>query len=105
MLGKATMLGPNHQWELVSIPIFTVTEFLRGADIIGFLLTLMIVFQDVMQLILHECRTTVIVIPLPVILDHMHRYELSQSQVCWQIPIVPVPLVSSCPAPTSVNLL
>jgi hypothetical protein len=101
------MLGPNHQWELVSIPVFTVTNFLRGADIIGFLLPVMIVFQDVMQLILHECRTNVIVIPLPIIPlpGHMHHYKLSQSHVCWQIPIVPVPLASSCPAPMSVDLL
>jgi hypothetical protein len=79
MTGKATMLGPNHHWELVSIPVFTVTHCLRGADIIGFLLPPMIVFQDVMQLILHECRTNVIVIPQSVILlpGHVHHYELS----------------------------
>jgi hypothetical protein len=101
------MQGPNHQWELVSIPVFTVTNFLRGADIICFLLPTMIVCQDVMQLILHECRTNVGVIPLPVILlpGHVHHYELSRSHVYWQIPIVPVPLVSSCPAPMSVDLL
>jgi hypothetical protein len=79
MSGKATMLGPNHHWELVSIPIFTVTHWLRGANIIGFLLPTMIVFQNVMQLIIHECRTNVIVIPKSVIplLGHMHHYELS----------------------------
>ena len=101
------MLGPNHLWELVSIPIFTVTHWLRGANIIGFLLPPMIVFLDVMQLILHECRTNVIVIPKLVIPlpGHVHRYELSRSRVWWQIPVVPVPLVSSCPDPMSVDLL
>jgi transformation/transcription domain-associated protein len=48
MSGKATKLGPNHQWELASRTSFIVTNFLRGADIIGFILPIMLVFENIM---------------------------------------------------------
>jgi hypothetical protein len=37
--------------------------------------------------------------------SYVHYSELSQSPVCWLVTVIPVLLVSSCPTPTSVDLL
>jgi hypothetical protein len=44
-------LDPSHQQELASWISFIVTTLLGGADIISFILPIMLVFQDVMPLI------------------------------------------------------